>query len=181
MRNKPPCPIPESRQRLALRRLSGMRLYVSAAALLLSASGFSWAAKLTIGPVVDVTILPWGLRLSARVDTGAATSVLGVRNLRRVDNVAEFEFREKWGGQRVRLPVMDMRKVRSADGRVETRPVVEMTLSVGTETFKTQVMLDDRSRMTYAMLIGRRALSGRCVVDVDAAGSGAATRAGAGR
>ena len=33
-----------------------------------------------------------------------------------------------------------------------------------------RVTLDDRSRMSYPMLVGRRALKGRFVVDMDRAG-----------
>ena len=154
------------------------RIFPVAAMVVLAVCGPIQADKAVIGSVAEVTLLPWEIHLQARVDTGAATTSLGVHVLQQSRTTVEFEFRGPGAGRRVQLPIVDRRRVRSSDGRVEERPVVEMTVSFGGESFQTQVMLDDRSRMTYDMLIGRRTLSGRFVVDVDAPGKAARKAAG---
>ena len=46
--------------------------------------------KMTIGEVEEVVLMPWGVRLPARIDTGAATSSLDARELIVKDKMAEF-------------------------------------------------------------------------------------------
>ena len=48
------------------------------------------ADRVTIGLVEEVILLPWGVKMPARIDTGAATSSLDVRDLTVKKKVAEF-------------------------------------------------------------------------------------------
>jgi len=105
-----------------------------------------------IGPVEEVILLPWGVRLPARIDTGAAQSSLDARELTIKDNMAEFKLPEKYGGLRLRLPIL-------------TRPVVEVELCVGPRHLRTRVNLNDRSKVKYPLIIGRNILRGNFVVD----------------
>lgn len=56
-------------------------------------------------------------------------------------------------------PVLDYKGVRGALGR-QTRPVVEMTMTVHNRSIKTKVFLADRTHMNFDMIIGRRDLKG---------------------
>jgi hypothetical protein len=120
--------------------------------------------KLTIGAVEEVVLMPWGVRLPARIDTGAATSSLDARELNVKDNWAEFRLPKKYGSLQLRLPVIEWQKIRSADFR-ERRPVVEITLCMGPKLIRTQVTLNDRSTASYPLIIGRNVLKNKFVVD----------------
>ena len=121
--------------------------------------------KIIIGAVEDVMLLPWGIRLPSRIDTGAATSSLDVRGLTLYKDHAEFWVPDFAGGRHMRLPVSRWEYVRSPAGE-EVRPVVEVDLCLGTSHIRTLVNLHDRSKMTYPLLIGRNILSQGYVVDV---------------
>jgi len=120
--------------------------------------------KITIGFTEEVILLPWGVKLPARIDTGAATSSLDARELNIKDNFAEFRLPEKYGGLHFRLPVVGWKYIRSAESR-ERRPVVEMELCLGPKRLHIQVNLNDRSMVKYPIIIGRNALNKYFVVD----------------
>jgi hypothetical protein len=120
--------------------------------------------KITIGEVEDVILIPWGVRLPARIDTGAATSSLDARELIVKDKMAEFRLPKMYGGLRLRLPVKAWQKIRSADF-AERRPVVEMSFCIGPKLVRCQVTLNDRSTVTYPLIIGRNVLKNKFVVD----------------
>jgi len=121
--------------------------------------------KITIGAVEDVILLPWGVKLPARIDTGAAKSSLDARELKVRDKVVEFKLPQRYGGLQVRLPILEWRHVRSTDGR-ERRPVVELEICLGSRRIRTQVNLADRSMVKYPLILGRNFLREEFVVDV---------------
>jgi len=121
--------------------------------------------KIIIGALEDVILLPWGVKLPARVDTGAAKSSLDARELKVRDNVVEFKLPQKYGGLRLRLPIIEWRHVRSPDGRGR-RPVVELEICLGSRRIRTQVNLTDRSMVKYPLILGRNFLKEEYVVDV---------------
>ncbi len=120
--------------------------------------------KMTIGEVEDVVLMPWGVTLPARIDTGAATSSLDARELNVKNNMAEFRLPKKYGSLQLRLPVVEWQKIRSADFR-ERRPVVEITFCMGPKLIRAQVTLNNRSTVSYPLIIGRNVLKDKFVVD----------------
>ncbi len=124
----------------------------------------SGSEKTSIGLVEDVVLLPWQVRLPARVDTGATTTSLDARNLSVAGDVADFNLPEKYGGQHLRLPIVGWRTVRSAKSQ-ERRPVVEVELCLGPRRIRIHANLTDRSRLTYPLLIGRNVLRKGFLVD----------------
>jgi hypothetical protein len=122
------------------------------------------ADKITVGLVEDVILLPWKVKLPARIDTGAATSSLDARELQIKDNIVEFSLPKKYGGLRLSLPIVDWRTIRSAGAR-ERRPVVEIEFCLGPKNMRARVNLKDRSQVKYPLLIGRNALRDNFVVD----------------
>ncbi|MCX5802400.1 MAG: RimK/LysX family protein, partial [Proteobacteria bacterium] len=69
--------------------------------------------KVTIGAIEEVILLPWGVRLPARIDTGASTTSLDARGLKIQNNIAEFRLPDMYGGLLLSLPVVDWRHIRS--------------------------------------------------------------------
>lgn len=121
--------------------------------------------KITLGAVEDVILLPWGVRLPARIDTGAAKSSLDARELVIQDGIAEFKLPQEFGGVQLRLPIIEWKHIRSPDGR-QQRPVVELELCIGSKRIRSKVNLTDRSMVKYPLILGRNFLRKNFVVDV---------------
>jgi hypothetical protein len=120
--------------------------------------------KITIGEVEEIILLPWGVRMPARIDTGASQSSIDAQDLKIEDNMAEFRLHKRYGGLRLRLPVIEWQDVRSSEAR-DRRPVVEMEFCLGPRRIRTKVSLNDRSMVTYPLIIGRDVLRNNFVVD----------------
>ncbi len=121
--------------------------------------------KTVIGGVEDVILLPWRVRLPARIDTGAAKSSLDARELKIQDDIVEFRLPQKHGGLHMRLPVVEWRHIRTQEG-LERRPVVEVDICLGTKRIRTLVNLNDRSMVKYPLILGRNFLKENFLVDV---------------
>jgi len=122
--------------------------------------------KLSIGVEEEVMLLPWGVKLPARVDTGAAMTSLDARHLVVKGKVAEFQLPERYGGLRLSMPVVGWKSVRSAEHR-ERRPVVELEICLGPKRLKIRANLNDRSLVKYPMILGRNVLREGFFVDCD--------------
>ena len=128
---------------------------------------------LVVGAVEQVVLLPWGLRVPARIDTGAARSSLDARDIRVLkkergkDQEVEFKLPDKYGGYAARRKIVTWQGTRSSDGGLEKRPVVELDLIIGPKHLTTQVTLNDRSKMEFPLLVGRNTLHKVFVVDVE--------------
>ena len=124
------------------------------------------ADKITVGNVEEVILLPWGVRMPARIDTGAETCSLDARGLKVRKGIASFKLPDKYGGLKLKLPVVDRRVVKSGQTK-KRRPVVEIDLCFGPKRVRTEVNLVDRSGLTYSMIIGRNLLKENYVVDCE--------------
>lgn len=120
--------------------------------------------KIVVGEVEDVILLPWGIKLPARIDTGAAISSLDAQNLNVKDGFAEFRLPQRYGGMKLRLPIVDWLTIRSSEAS-EERPIVEVELCIGSKRVRTKVNLNDRSTVRYPLLIGRNTLKENFIVD----------------
>lgn len=113
------------------------------------------------------------IEVKAKVDTGADNSSLHAFDIERYSEggieMVRFEIHPR---QRKRRPsiacvaeVAGERKVRNPGGRLETRPVIRTTLVVAGEKLDALVNLTTRDEMTFRMLLGRRTVRSRFVVD----------------
>jgi hypothetical protein len=121
--------------------------------------------KVIIGAVEDVILLPWGVKLPARIDTGAAKSSLDAQELKVQDDLVEFKLPQKYGGLELRLPIIEWRHVRTPEGR-ERRPIVELEICFGSRRIRTLVNLTNRSMVKYPLILGRNFLRENFIVDV---------------
>lgn len=122
------------------------------------------SAKITVGVVEDIILSPWGIRFPARIDTGADLSSLDARDMVVRNNVAVFTLGKRFGGLQLQLPVVEWAHIQTSTG-TEKRPVVEISICLGSKHFRTLATLKDRGKMIYPFLIGRSALSGDFLVD----------------
>lgn len=120
--------------------------------------------KIKLGAVENVVLLPWGVTMPARIDTGAATSSLDARNIAVKGNSVEFSLPPQYGGRHIRLPLLKLKTVKSAEAK-DLRPVVIMELCIGSKRVRTRMNLNDRSKVKYPVLIGRNTLMRDFVVE----------------
>jgi hypothetical protein len=133
--------------------------------LLITGGNMVFAEERTrIGMLEEVILFPYGVRLDARIDTGAAMCSLDARDLKVVDDVATFRLSKHYGGLKLELPVVQWRTIRNAEAR-EKRPVVELEFCVGPRKVKVLVNLNDRSGVRYPLIIGRNLLKENFLVD----------------
>jgi hypothetical protein len=121
--------------------------------------------KIIIGTIEDVILLPWGVKLPARIDTGATKTSLDARELKVQDDMVEFKLPKKHGGLHLRLPIIEWRHVRTPEG-LEPRPIVELEICLGSRRIRTEVNLADRSMVKYPLILGRNFLQENYIVDV---------------
>jgi hypothetical protein len=147
------------------RTLSLFSLAVLASFFLFTSEMVSAEEKVTIGTVEDVLLLPWRVRLPARIDTGAAKSSLDAQELKVHEDRVEFKLPRKYGGLHLRLPIIEWRHVRTPEG-LERRPIVELEICLGSNRIRTLVNLTDRSMVKYPLILGRNFLKENFLVDV---------------
>lgn len=128
--------------------------------------------KKIIGRREIVSILDLELfDLDAKIDTGADSNSLHCDDIYIDDeNFVHFKLLDKvhpaYHGKKIKLPLYKLKKVKSSNGSVQLRASVQVTISFFGKKYKTDVSLTDRSDMKYPMLIGRKFLSKRFLVDV---------------
>ena len=112
--------------------------------------------------------------IKAKVDTGARTSALHAFDLR-VErggdgpDIAHFlvhpEQRTTRDTVPAHEPIVDYRRIRSSDGRVEQRPVIRTPIRLGDRRWAIELSLTRRDQMGFRLLLGRSAVRRRFVVD----------------
>jgi hypothetical protein len=126
-----------------------------------------------IGWTEYVDLPRWGVRrLRAKVDTGARSSALHVENLcEEPRGYVSFEVvlhrRKRERRVQVRAKVKRRGVVRSSSGEGTRRIFVSTALRIGPVQKEIEVGLVDRGQMIHRMLLGRSALSGPFLIDVD--------------
>jgi len=121
--------------------------------------------RITIGRIEEALLLPQGVKLSARIDTGSAICSLDARDLKISGNMAQFKLPKPYGGLELLLPVVRWGHVRSTNTR-EIRPVVQLEIRLGPRLLLVEANLTDRSQFKYPLLVGRNALKQGFLVDV---------------
>lgn len=124
----------------------------------------------TIGSTMLVSI---GGRdnIPAKIDTGADSSSIWVSHLR-VDKDGVLKFRlfgedsPFYSGKVVKRREFKVAVVRSATGEEQVRYRTYFTLKIAGKKIKVLFNLSDRSNNNFPVLIGRRSISGKFLVDV---------------
>lgn len=108
--------------------------------------------------------------VNAKIDTGAHRSSIDTSFIEEKDDILSFtllrEGHPAYNG--VVLTSDKFRKVTiyNSFGHGEERYEVKMRIKIGNRRFKTGFTLADRSKKTYPILIGRKLLKDRYLVDV---------------
>ncbi len=125
-----------------------------------------------IGQIEYVDIMPEGIRQKGRIDTGAETTSLGVSDIqffeRDGNNWVKFNVLHRITAEVTEFakPIERMVLIKRHGAENVERPVVNMTLAIGSIKHTLEVSLTDRSKFEFPVLIGRNFLDGKIAVNV---------------
>ena len=106
----------------------------------------------------------------AKMDTGANLASIDATEIKNSTKagVKHVNFKVMKRNNTVRktsAPLASFKRIKSSNGDVERRPYIKTTLLVDGISKKIELTLTDRGPMDYTMLIGRKALGRRWVVN----------------
>lgn len=110
--------------------------------------------------------------LDAKVDTGADSNALHCDHItiNEDENSVTFtlldEVHEAYNGKVFTMPLYKIKKIKSSNGMLQHRPSIKITVNFFGKKYKSVISLTDRADMKFPMLIGRKFLSGKFLVDV---------------
>lgn len=125
-----------------------------------------------LGQIETAVIMPAGLVLKARIDTGATTSSIGVDNLEQYERDGKpwvkFTIKDPKTGKPKEFNIKRKRKVRIKQHGSDSvrRPVVKLRVIIGKIDQVREFTLADRDSFDYPILIGRNYLMDAAIVDV---------------
>lgn len=108
---------------------------------------------------------------NAKIDTGADSSAIWASNIY-IDenNILNFTLFDKnspyYDGEILKSSKFSAAKVRSTTGHEQIRFRVHFTVKIAGRKIKMLMNLSDRSKNNFPVLIGRRSISGKFLVDV---------------
>lgn len=126
-----------------------------------------------LGWVEFIRLEPWGIKMPARVDTGANTSSMSARDIevfrKNGKQWVKFTFDFRTGSEErsveIERPLVRVLKIKRHDGPSQQRPVISMEICLADEVREAEFDLIDRRALNYPVLLGRKALAGYVLVD----------------
>ncbi|GJM22746.1 MAG: hypothetical protein DHS20C15_26610 [Planctomycetota bacterium] len=111
--------------------------------------------------------------MKAKIDTGALTSSLHAFDIETFERggreMVRFSIHPRQRSSRrevrVEAPLVDRRVIRSSTGHEQRRLVIATTLVLREERLRVEITLTRRDAMGFRLLLGRRALRGKFLVD----------------
>ena len=128
--------------------------------------------KKIIGKREIVSILDLELfDLDVKIDTGADSNSLHCDDIYIDDeNFVHFTLLDKvhpaYHTKKIKMPLYKIKKVKSSNGTIQIRASIKVDILFFNKRYSTVISLTNRSDMKYPMLIGRKFLANRFLVDV---------------
>lgn len=107
-------------------------------------------------------------KVEAKIDTGAYTCAIHCNNIK---------LKNEGDKQTLTFQLLDNRiysfeeftrkKIKNSFGEMEERYIIKTLITIGKKKIRTTISLSDRENMRYPVLIGRRLLKGKFIVDVN--------------
>ena len=108
--------------------------------------------------------------IHAKIDTGAYTSSLHCHHVHIVDGMLEFvlldEEHSEFTGTKLRFAEFALRDIKNSFGAIESRFVITTTLKILDQEITTEFSLCMRVSLKFPILIGRKILRNRFMIDV---------------
>ena len=127
--------------------------------------------KLTIGRREHIALPELGLNdIVAKMDTGAYSSALYCHEVREENGCLFFRLLHpsypNYDPKEHCFTEYGQKKVKNSFGIIETRFTIKTLLKIGKRQIISVFSLTDRSDMRYPVLIGRKVLKNRFIIDV---------------
>ncbi|MFD2200336.1 ATP-dependent zinc protease [Shivajiella indica] len=131
--------------------------------------------KKIIGRREKISLPEWGLKdISGKIDTGAYTSSIHCEYWEEKQEGGEKVLyyivlpknHPKYNGKIIRTQNYSQKKVKNSFGQEEVRYKVNTKVIMFGEEFEMEFTLSDRSKMKNPILLGRKVLGGKFLVDV---------------
>ena len=108
--------------------------------------------------------------IHAKIDTGAYTSSLHCSRAEVINGVLEFvlldEEHPEFTGMKFTFKKFKQRHIKNSFGEAENRYIIRTTITIHGETYRTEFSLSDRDNLRFPVLIGRKVLRKRFLIDV---------------
>ncbi|MEM0938308.1 MAG: RimK/LysX family protein [Bacteroidota bacterium] len=123
--------------------------------------------KVTIGRL-DILDLPdLGVsNIRAKIDTGAYRCSIHCKKVHLEGAILKFTLCTNEGYKEYETKEWDKKPIKSSNGKVQQRYIIKTHIKIFGKSFKISISLADRSKMKNPLLIGRKILKGRFIVDV---------------
>ncbi|MGZ4033946.1 MAG: ATP-dependent zinc protease family protein [Bacteroidia bacterium] len=127
--------------------------------------------KLTIGRREIIDFPELGLYgITAKVDTGAYTTALHCHDIREENGFLYFKLLDPshpdYNKQEQKFAEYFQKEIKNSFGETEKRYIIKTIVKIGRKRIKSVISLTDRGTMRYPVLIGRKLLKNRFIVDV---------------
>jgi len=110
------------------------------------------------------------LNVEAKIDTGAYTSSIHCESLwinyENSKPILYFTINEA-GPEPLRFEEFSQKKIKNSFGEMEERYVIKTLVGIGKKKIWSTVSLSNRDNMRYPVLIGRRLMKGKFLIDVN--------------
>lgn len=107
--------------------------------------------------------------ISVKIDTGAYTSSIHCEEIVEKDEVLYCKFldeeHEQYNGKEFIFKDYDIIYVRSSNGMIQKRYQVESKIKLFNKIYKISLSLSSRQEMRFPVLLGRKFLSNKFIVD----------------
>lgn len=109
--------------------------------------------------------------VAAKIDTGAYTSSIHCKEIKQIDEktlecIFLDEEHDAFAGKVHRLTIIDQFSVKSSNGETENRFMVKSNIKILGKTYDIFLTLTDRAIMRFPVLLGRKFVKHKFLVDV---------------
>ena len=106
-------------------------------------------------------------KIDAKIDTGAYSCTLSCKKLEiiQMNNQMHLSF-TLFNDKEFQTSKFEKKKIKNSFGEIEERFVIKTLIVLGRKKILTTVSLTNREEMRYPVLIGRKLLRGKFIVDV---------------
>jgi len=109
--------------------------------------------------------------IKAKIDTGAYSCSIHCSEIHlNADGTVQFNLldnsHEDYTDKKIVVPISNIKKVKSSNGTIEERIFIELEIEIFGKLYLTELSLTDRKDMKLPMLLGRKFLKKRFIVDV---------------
>ena len=113
-------------------------------------------------PLLDIE------KVKAKIDTGAYTCSMHCNHIElKIESEKQTLTFRLFNNTIYHVDEFTRKKIKNSFGEMEERYIIKTLIAIGGKKIKTTISLSDRESMRYPVLIGRRLLKGKFIIDVN--------------